>query len=145
MSTTSSTSSDARGRPMHFFARRRSRVNRRIAEHCSVVDMESSAFIAGGQVRGLRFAQLLYAGDSLAGEEWTAGRGRGRAAVRERALPSKRDRRAAPARRDSSVVGRLTTLRHRRLDLNNVDGPAKATTLTTSARGSFEDSRSTVG
>jgi len=63
-----------------FFRETRSRVNRRIAEHCSVVDMESSAFIAVAKYRGLRFAQLLYAGDSLAGENGTAGRGRGRAA-----------------------------------------------------------------
>jgi uridine phosphorylase len=53
-----------------FFRETRSRVNRRIAEHCSVVDMESSAFIAVAKYRGLRFAQLLYAADSLAGEEW---------------------------------------------------------------------------
>jgi hypothetical protein len=35
-----------------------------------MVDMESSAFIAVARFRGLRFAQLLYAGDSLAGEQW---------------------------------------------------------------------------
>ena len=32
-----------------------------------MVDMESSAFIAVARFRGLRFAQMLYAGDSLAG------------------------------------------------------------------------------
>jgi uridine phosphorylase len=53
-----------------FFRETRSRINRRIDEHCSVVDMESSAFIAVARYRGLRFAQLLYAGDSLAGEQW---------------------------------------------------------------------------
>jgi uridine phosphorylase len=53
-----------------FFRETRSRVDRRIDEHCSVVDMESSAFIAVAKYRGLRFAQLLYAGDSLAGEQW---------------------------------------------------------------------------
>ena len=47
-----------------------SRVERRIDERCTMVDMESSAFIAVARYRGLRFAQLLYAGDSLAGEEW---------------------------------------------------------------------------
>jgi hypothetical protein len=35
-----------------------------------MVDMESSAFIAVARYRRLRFAQMLYAGDSLAGEEW---------------------------------------------------------------------------
>jgi uridine phosphorylase len=61
-----------------FFRETRSRVNRRIEEHCSVVDMESSAFIAVARYRSLRFAQLLYAGDSLAGEwdsrSWTGAR-----------------------------------------------------------------------
>jgi uridine phosphorylase len=53
-----------------FFRETRSRVERRIAERCTMVDMESSAFIAVARYRGLRFAQLLYAGDSLAGDEW---------------------------------------------------------------------------
>jgi uridine phosphorylase len=55
-----------------FFRETRSRVERRVDEHCSVVDMESSAFIAVARYRGLRFAQLLYAGDSLAGDEWNS-------------------------------------------------------------------------
>jgi uridine phosphorylase len=53
-----------------FFRETRSRIQRRRDEGCSVVDMESSAFIAVARYRGLRFAQLLYAGDSLAGAEW---------------------------------------------------------------------------
>lgn len=53
-----------------FFRETRSRVQRRLDEGCSMVDMESSAFIAVARYRGLRFAQLLYAGDSLAGETW---------------------------------------------------------------------------
>ncbi len=53
-----------------LFRESRSRVQRRIDENCSMVDMESSAFIAVARYRGLRFAQLLYAGDSLAGEQW---------------------------------------------------------------------------
>jgi uridine phosphorylase len=53
-----------------LFRETRSRVQRRIGEGCTVVDMESSAFIAVARYRGLRFAQLLYAGDSLAGETW---------------------------------------------------------------------------
>ena len=66
-----------------FFRETRSRVNRRIDEHCSVVDMESSAFIAVAKYRGLRFAQLLYAGDSLAGEEWDSRSWSGARTVRE--------------------------------------------------------------
>ena len=53
-----------------FMRETRGRVQRRIAEGCAVVDMESSAFIAVAKYRHLRFAQLLYAGDSLAGESW---------------------------------------------------------------------------
>lgn len=53
-----------------FFRETRARVDRRVDEHCSMVDMESSAFIAVAKYRGLRFAQLLYAGDSLAGDKW---------------------------------------------------------------------------
>ncbi|HVB71295.1 MAG TPA: nucleoside phosphorylase [Acidimicrobiales bacterium] len=53
-----------------LFRETRSRVQRRTNEGCSMVDMESSAFIAVARYRGLRFAQLLYAGDSLAGDTW---------------------------------------------------------------------------
>jgi uridine phosphorylase len=53
-----------------FLRETRGRVQRRIDENCSMVDMESSAFIAVARYRQLRFAQLLYAGDSLAGDEW---------------------------------------------------------------------------
>ncbi len=53
-----------------FFREARSRVNRRLDENCSMVDMESSAFIAVARYRQLRFAQILYAGDSLAGATW---------------------------------------------------------------------------
>ncbi|MBN9101109.1 MAG: nucleoside phosphorylase [Pseudonocardia sp.] len=48
----------------------RSRVERRKAEGCAVVEMEASAFIAVARYRGVRFAQLLLAADSLAGEAW---------------------------------------------------------------------------
>jgi uridine phosphorylase len=48
----------------------RSRVARRREEVCAMVDMESSALIAVTRYRGWRFAQLLYAGDALAGEDW---------------------------------------------------------------------------
>jgi uridine phosphorylase len=53
-----------------LFRETRGRIRRRLDEGCRVVDMESSAFIAVARYRGLRFAQLLYAGDSLAGDEW---------------------------------------------------------------------------
>jgi uridine phosphorylase len=53
-----------------FMRETHSRVRRRIDEGCAMVDMEASAFIAVAKYRSLRFAQLLYAGDSLAGESW---------------------------------------------------------------------------
>jgi uridine phosphorylase len=48
----------------------RTRVTRRVEEGCLVVEMEASAFIAVARYRNVQFAQLLYAGDSLAGPEW---------------------------------------------------------------------------
>jgi uridine phosphorylase len=61
-----------------------SRVARRIAEECRMVDMEASALMAVAQYRGLRLAHLLYAGDMVAGDTWD-GRGWDRAHdVRER-------------------------------------------------------------
>jgi uridine phosphorylase len=66
-----------------FMRETRGRVLRRIAEGCAVVDMESSAFIAVAKYRHLRFAQLLYAGDSLAGESWDYRHWDGAVEVRE--------------------------------------------------------------
>lgn len=48
----------------------RARVARRVQEECIAVDMEASAFIAVAKYRKVAFAQLLYAGDSLAGDAW---------------------------------------------------------------------------
>ena len=46
------------------------RVARRRDEGCAVVEMEASAFIAVARHRKVKMAHLLYAGDSLAGDEW---------------------------------------------------------------------------
>jgi uridine phosphorylase len=48
----------------------RERVRRRVAEGCVTVEMEAAAFMAVARYRRVRFAQLLYAGDSLAGAQW---------------------------------------------------------------------------
>ena len=53
-----------------MFRETRSRVQRRIAEGCHMVDMEASALMALAQYRQLRLAHVLYAGDMVAGEEW---------------------------------------------------------------------------
>jgi len=67
-----------------IFRETRSRVNRRVQEGCHMVDMESSAFMAVANYRGLRFAQLLYAGDSLSGETWDSRQWMGARSIRER-------------------------------------------------------------
>jgi uridine phosphorylase len=67
-----------------LFRETRSRVQRRLDEGCSMVDMESSAFIAVARYRGLRFAQLLYAGDSLAGDTWDSRHWDRAGSIRER-------------------------------------------------------------
>jgi uridine phosphorylase len=46
------------------------RIERRRAEGCATVEMETAAFYAVARFRGVRLGQLLYAADSLAGAEW---------------------------------------------------------------------------
>lgn len=48
----------------------RARMEARKAEGCLTVEMEAAAFFAIAQFRGVSFAQLLYSGDNLAGDEW---------------------------------------------------------------------------
>jgi uridine phosphorylase len=61
----------------------RARTNRRRREGCVVVEMEAAAFFAVARFRRVECAQILYAGDSLAGRRWDA-RGWNRHAMRER-------------------------------------------------------------
>jgi uridine phosphorylase len=53
-----------------FYREPRTRIARRVGEGCLVVEMEASALIAVARFRQVRFGQLLYAGDSVAGAEW---------------------------------------------------------------------------
>ena len=46
------------------------RIARRRAEGCHVVEMEAAAFFAVAQFRGITFGQLLYGGDDLTGDAW---------------------------------------------------------------------------
>jgi len=46
------------------------KIQQRKDEGCVTVEMEVSAFIAVSQYNGVDFGQILYAGDSLAGDEW---------------------------------------------------------------------------
>ncbi len=48
----------------------RGKAKRRLEEGCLTVEMEAAALIAVSRFRGVRFGQLLYAGDSLAGGDW---------------------------------------------------------------------------
>ena len=48
----------------------RDRMRRRVEEGCLTVEMEAAAFFAIATFRGVRFGQLLYAGDDLSGEAW---------------------------------------------------------------------------
>ncbi len=50
-----------------FFRETRSKVERRRAEGCSVVEMECAALAACAQMRGAIWGELLYTADSLAG------------------------------------------------------------------------------
>jgi uridine phosphorylase len=48
----------------------RDRMRRRAGEGCLTVEMEAAAFFAIASFRGIRFGQLLYAGDDLSGDAW---------------------------------------------------------------------------
>lgn len=53
-----------------FYRETKGRIRRRKDEGCVTVEMEAAAFMAVARYRSVRFAQLLYAGDSVAGEQW---------------------------------------------------------------------------
>jgi uridine phosphorylase len=53
-----------------YYRETRAKVARRREEGCLAVEMECAAFCSVAAFRGVRFAQILYAGDSLAGERW---------------------------------------------------------------------------
>lgn len=55
-----------------FYRETPSRIERRRREGCLTVEMEAAAFMAVARFRSVRFAQLLYAGDSVAAEAWDA-------------------------------------------------------------------------
>jgi uridine phosphorylase len=55
----------------------------RKSEGCVTVEMEAAAFFAVARFRGVRFAQMLYGGDDVSGEEWDSRRWIARTKVRE--------------------------------------------------------------
>jgi uridine phosphorylase len=50
----------------------RGKMASRKAEGCLTVEMEAAAFFAVARFRGVTFAQILYGGDDISGEEWDA-------------------------------------------------------------------------
>jgi uridine phosphorylase len=53
-----------------FFRETRKKIEQRKSEGCVAVEMETSAYIAVSQFNVVDFGQILYAGDSLGGDEW---------------------------------------------------------------------------
>ena len=53
----------------------RARISRRRNEGCITVEMEAAAFFAVARFRGIRFAQLLHAGDDVSGATWDERKG----------------------------------------------------------------------
>jgi uridine phosphorylase len=60
------------------------KVQRRRAEGCLAVEMEAAAFFAVAQFRGATFAQILYGGDDVSGDEWDERNWQAQTSVRER-------------------------------------------------------------
>ena len=56
----------------------------RRAEGCLTVEMETAAFFAVAQFRGVTFGQLLYGGDDLSGNEWDSRRWLHQTSTREK-------------------------------------------------------------
>ena len=53
-----------------FYRETTGKIQQRISEGCVTVEMETSAYFAVSQYNDVDFGQILYAGDSLAGDEW---------------------------------------------------------------------------
>lgn len=53
-----------------FYRETRGKVEKRLKQGCSVVEMECASMAAVAKFRGVQFAQFLWAADSLSGEVW---------------------------------------------------------------------------
>lgn len=69
-----------------FFRETPAKVQLRREEGCIAVEMETSAFAAAAKYNDVEFGQILYAGDSLAGEAWDGREWNTRADIRESVL-----------------------------------------------------------
>lgn len=61
---------DADPAGVEVYRETRSRTDRRREEGCLTVEMEAAALIAVARFRSVGFSQVLFAGDSLAGQQW---------------------------------------------------------------------------
>ena len=59
-------------------------VAQRRSEGCLTVEMEAASLFAVGEYRGVSLGQILYGGDSLAGEQWDSRGWHGATTVREK-------------------------------------------------------------
>jgi uridine phosphorylase len=66
-----------------FYRETPDKVALRRAEGCVTVEMEAAAFFAVARFRGVTFAQMLYGGDDVSGEEWDHREWHKRRSVRE--------------------------------------------------------------
>jgi uridine phosphorylase len=66
-----------------FYRETPDKVALRRSEGCVTVEMEAAAFFAVAQFRGVEFAQMLYGGDDVSGQEWDSRQWDGRASVRK--------------------------------------------------------------
>ena len=55
----------------------------RRSEGCITVEMEAAAFFAVAQFRDVEFAQMLYGGDDVSGDEWNSRKWQKHEAIRE--------------------------------------------------------------
>ena len=62
----------------------RAKVERRRGEGCLTVEMETAAFFSVAQFRGVSFAQLLYGGDDVSGQDWDSRHWEKQSSVREK-------------------------------------------------------------
>jgi uridine phosphorylase len=66
-----------------FYRETPDKVALRRSEGCITVEMEAAAFFAVARFRGVTFAQMLYGGDDVSGEEWDHREWHTRRSVRE--------------------------------------------------------------
>ena len=66
-----------------FYRETPGKVALRRSEGCIAVEMEAAAFFAVARFRGVKFAQMLYGGDDVSGDDWDSRRWNGHGSVRE--------------------------------------------------------------